>query len=55
MRSAIGRGMPDLPQIILPFPLETTSEEFVRQIGNQLTDPVAKGLLEIGQTVKEIS
>ena len=31
--------MPDLPQIILPFPLETEAEERVRQVGLQLCDP----------------
>ena len=54
MRSAIGRGMPDLPQIILPFPLETESEDFVRQVGSDLAETVAQGLIEVDETVKEL-
>ena len=47
--------MPDLPQIILPFPLETEAEERVRQVGQQLCDPVVRSLTAVDGALKEIA
>jgi len=43
--SAKGRGMPALPQVILPFPYDTLEEEAVREIAYRALDDAAAALL----------
>ena len=43
--SAKGRGMPALPQVILPFPYDTLEEEAVREIAYRALDDAVAALL----------
>ncbi len=44
VRTAAGRGMPDLRHVILPFPLETQEEPRVRQAGLDACKPIVDAL-----------
>ena len=46
MATAKGKGMPQLRQVIFPFPLETLPEEEVREIAKNLFDEVTSHLVQ---------
>ncbi len=46
MATAKGKGMPQLKQVIFPFPLETLPEEEVREIALNLFDEVKSQLVQ---------
>ena len=54
LRTAVGRGMPDLRQVIVPFPLESESEERVRWVAHHVYDAVMKGLTRSGTAAREV-
>ena len=54
-RSASARGMPDLRQIILPFPLDTMSEEYVQDVARAACAPIAQALTGPGPSMTAVS
>ena len=53
--TARGRKMPALQQVILPFPLETESEEYVRSVARKAFPEIVRSLKEPGRASVEIS
>ena len=52
--SAKGRGMPSVPNLILPHPYETLSEEQVRAIAKKAFDLTTDALLIPGRNLAEV-
>ena len=53
--SAKGRGMPALPQVILPFPYDTLKEGEVREIAYRALDDAVAALLVPDRGVVNVS
>ncbi len=53
--TARGRKMPGLHQVILPFPLETQTEEFVRSVARKAFPEVVRSLKESGRPMVDVS
>ena len=52
--TAKGRGAPALRQIILPFPLETATEQRVREVARAGLPEIVAGLTRSGGPMVEI-
>ena len=53
--TARGRKMPALQQIILPFPLETEPEAYVRSVARTAFPEIVRSLKESGRPSVEVS
>ena len=53
--TARGRKMPGLHQVILPFPLDTQTAEYVRSVARKAFPEVVRSLREAGRPLVEVS
>ncbi|MBI3743968.1 MAG: hypothetical protein HY261_06770 [Chloroflexi bacterium] len=53
--SAKGRGMPAVPKIVVPHPLNTIPEDRVRAVATKALPEVIRSLTEPGRDIVEIA